>query len=85
MKLRHNDCLNFSSIDAAKGICRLTKEIINIDSDVCEALNLAPKCKNCKNFDKPNNEGIGVCKGLAKEDWTFESLNAVTCNGHEFK
>ncbi len=85
MELKHNDCLNFSSIDAAKGICRLTKQLINIDTDVCESLRLAPKCKNCKSFTNPNEDGTGICKGLEKEHWTFESLSAVTCKGHKFK
>lgn len=82
--MKHNDCLNFSSIDAAKGICRLTKQIINIDSTVCEHLKLTPKCKICKSFEKTSEDGTGLCKGLSKEDWTFENLNAVTCKGFEF-
>lgn len=81
--MKHNDCLNFSNIDAAKGICRLTKQLIIIDSDVCENLKLAPKCKNCKSFEKTNEDGTGICRGLTKEDWTFESLSAVTCKGFE--
>jgi 4-hydroxyphenylacetate decarboxylase small subunit len=81
--MKHNDCLNFSSIDAAKGICRLTKQLINIDSGVCEHLKLAPKCKNCKSFEKTSAAGTGICRGLSKEDWTYESLNAVTCRGYE--
>jgi 4-hydroxyphenylacetate decarboxylase small subunit len=85
MKLNHNDCLNFCSIDAAKGICRLSKQTINIDSDICNSLVLAPKCNNCIHFDKPDDKGIGTCKGLEKEDWTFGGLCAVTCKAHEFK
>ena len=85
MKLKHNDCLNFCSIDAAKGMCRITKQLINIDSDICEGLVLAPKCNNCKHFNNPDEKGIGICSGLSKEDWTFGSLSAVTCKGHEFK
>lgn len=85
MKLKHNDCLNFSTIDATKGICRITKQLINIDSETCSNLALMPKCKNCINFEKPDEKGIGTCIGLEKEDWTFESLNAITCKGHKFK
>lgn len=85
MILKHNDCLNFCSIDAAKGICRLTKEFINIDSCICKSLVLAPKCGNCKNFKISDNNGIGICKGLEHEDWTFSSLSAITCRGHELE
>lgn len=82
--LKHNDCLNFCSIDAAKGICRLTKGFVNIDSDICECLVLAPKCNNCRNFHEPDEKGVGICKGLEYEDWTFGELSTITCEGHEF-
>lgn len=85
MSLKHNDCLNFSPIDAVKGICRLTKDIVNIDSGTCKNIAIVPKCKNCKHFGASDVNGIGLCKGLSKDDWTFESLNAITCKGHEFK
>lgn len=85
MNLKHNDCLNFCSIDAAKGMCRLTKQVVNIDSDTCGSLVLAPKCNNCRHFDNPDDKGIGMCSGLSKENWTFGSLNAITCIGHEFR
>lgn len=85
MKFKHSDCLNFCNIDAAKGICRLTHEFINIDSDTCDNLKMAPKCHNCQHFCRPDSKGVGQCTGLAKEDWTFADLNAITCEGHEFK
>lgn len=85
MSLNHSDCLNFCSIDAAKGICRLTKELINIDSDACPNFKLAPKCCNCKHFENEDEKGMGTCKGLEQENWTFASLNAITCKGHEFR
>lgn len=84
MALKHNDCLNFCSIDANKGICRVTKNLIYIDTDTCSKFDLAPKCNNCENFHNADENGIGICKGLSKEDWVYGSLNAVTCNGHKF-
>ena len=85
MALKQNDCLNFCSIDAAKGICRLTKQLINIDSDVCGKFQLAPKCSNCEHFHDADEKGIGICKGLSKEDWVYGSLNAGTCAAHKWK
>ena len=82
--MKHNDCLNFCNIDAAKGICRLTKNFIAIDGDVCEKFDLAPKCNNCENYHDENEQGIGVCKGLQKEDWVYGNLNAITCKAHKF-
>ena len=64
---------------------KVTKEFINIDSDVCARLVVAPKCNNCENFHDADEQGIGICKGLAKEDWVYGSLNAGTCAAHEFK
>ena len=84
MPLKHNDCLNFCSIDATKGICRLTKELINIDSDTCGKLILAPKCNNCQNFHDPDENDIGECTGLSKKDWVYGSLSAITCGSHKF-
>lgn len=83
--LKHNDCLNFCSIDAAKGICRLTKQCIAIDSNLCGSFTLAPKCNNCEHFHNADEKGIGLCKGLTKEDWVYGSLPAVTCTSYKAK
>ncbi|WP_027623091.1 4-hydroxyphenylacetate decarboxylase small subunit [Clostridium lundense] len=80
---KHNDCLNFSPIDVAKGICRLTNSIIFIDSQTCGKFNELPKCKNCTNFKNPNKDNIGTCTGLKKEAWAYGDLNAVTCEGYK--
>lgn len=85
MILKHNDCLNFCSIDAAKGICRLTKQFIAIDSTICSSFRLAPRCNNCEHFYDADEKGIGLCKGLPKEDWVYGSLSAITCTSHKAK
>lgn len=85
MDLKHNDCLHFCNIDAAKGICRVTKQLINIDSDVCDRLVLAPKCKNCEQFHDADENNLGICKGLAKDDWVYGSLSAVTCKAYTLR
>ena len=85
MNLKHNDCLNFCAIDASKGICRISKEFINIDSEVCSSFKEMAKCKNCINFKDEDEKGMGKCVGLKKENWTFKELKAITCEGHEFK
>ncbi len=80
---RHIDCMNFSPIDAAKGICRLTESMIPIDSDICPNFREKRKCENCVNFKSPDKDNIGTCIGLEKDDWTFGELNAVTCEGYQ--
>lgn len=81
---KHSDCMNFCAIDATKGICRLSKQMISLDDEACKEIKIMPKCKNCKNFVDCNDEGIGKCTGLDNEDWVYSTLNAITCEGHMF-
>lgn len=81
-KLNHSDCLNFTTIDVAKGICGITKEVVFIDTVVCEKYEKLPKCKHCKFFTNPNKDNIGTCTGLSKEGWTQGELITVTCEGY---
>ncbi|MCM1990850.1 4-hydroxyphenylacetate decarboxylase small subunit [Oceanirhabdus seepicola] len=85
MNIKHNDCLHFSNIDAAKGICRLTGNIVEIDSDACASYDKKAKCKFCKNFTEESTDGIGTCVGLKVNDWVYGELNAVTCSSYEEK
>jgi len=80
--MKHNDCENFSPIDVAKGICRLSNKMVFIDTPVCESFIAVSKCKNCSSFKNPNKDNIGTCVGLKKESWTYGDLNAVTCEGY---
>jgi 4-hydroxyphenylacetate decarboxylase small subunit len=84
-KLKHDDCMNFATVDAAKGICRKTNQLIFTDTDVCENLQLMPKCKNCINFKNADKESIGVCHGLEKQDWSYGELAALNCEGYNPK
>lgn len=77
--MKHSDCVNFSTIDVAKGICRVTNQIIFTDTEVCKNFNELSKCRNCLNFKNPDKDNIGTCAGFKKETWTFADLNAVTC------
>lgn len=79
MAFKHNDCIHFSSIDVAKGLCRINGSMVEIDSEVCSSFDKKPKCKFCTNFKNPDSDGIGTCVGLDKEDWIYGELNAVTC------
>ena len=83
--MKHNECLNFASVDAAKGICRVSGEVVFIDSDSCTYFEKLPKCMHCKFFENQDNNHIGTCKGLDQEAWTFGDLTATTCKGYEEK
>ncbi len=80
---KHSNCLNFSPIDAAKGICRISNGFVNIDGETCTSFKLAPKCSNCENFKNVNEENIGTCIGLGDHAWSFGELSAITCEGYE--
>lgn len=82
MNGKHDDCRNFAPVDAAKGICRKTNTMIFTDTDVCDAMEIMPKCKNCSNFQDADKDNIGTCIGLKKHGWTYGELIAVTCEGY---
>lgn len=82
---KHIDCANFSPIDAAKGICRLSEKMVAIDSETCPNFKEKKKCCNCANFKNPDKDGMGTCVGMAKEAWTYKDLCAVTCEGYKVK
>lgn len=77
--MKHNDCVNFCGIDAAKGICRVTNEMVFIDTKVCKEFSEVSKCRNCGNFKNPSKDNVGTCIGFKKEAWAFAELNATTC------
>ncbi|WP_061995241.1 4-hydroxyphenylacetate decarboxylase small subunit [Clostridium sp. ATCC 25772] len=82
--LYHGECKNFCNVDASKGICRISKKFVSIDEEGCNKFELTPKCGNCINFKNEDKKGIGLCTGLEKENWSFKTLNAITCKKHEF-
>ncbi|MCT4606168.1 MAG: 4-hydroxyphenylacetate decarboxylase small subunit [Marinisporobacter sp.] len=82
---KHNDCSNFAPIDIAKGICRLTNNIIFTDTATCPKFTALKKCKNCSHFTNSNEDNVGTCLGLEKESWTYGELCAVTCEGYQEK
>lgn len=83
--MKHSDCSNFCPIDAAKGICRLTNEMIFIDTDLCSHFDEISKCKNCTKFLNPDKDGIGTCVGFKKETWSPSELKSTLCEKYERK
>jgi len=81
MNFKHHDCRNFLPVDAAKGICNRTKQMVLIDSPVCENFNELPKCRNCSNYAAGgmDKETLGICEAGSTKPWTFEDLIAVNC------
>ena len=82
---KHSDCKNFTQLDVFKGICRKAGGFVLIDTPICEAFSEAAKCRNCANFCNPNEDEVGLCKGIGKEYWAYGDMNAKTCEGYKGK
>ena len=80
---KHSECENFVPVDVVKGICRLTNEMVLIDSQVCSRFEAIPKCRSCTFFKNPDKDGIGSCTGLQKDYWTAGNYNAGLCEGYK--
>ncbi len=80
--INHEDCENFATIDAEKGLCRLTNELIKTDSDVCAAFTQIPKCRTCRFFKDEKEDGLGVCTGLKTDYWIDGNYRAGLCEAY---
>jgi 4-hydroxyphenylacetate decarboxylase small subunit len=84
-KMRHYDCKNYINLDCEKGMCALSKAMVFIDEEqqaACPKFVVAEKCGVCKNFQSMDTQGIGICIGFEKENWTYSSCGASTCKGY---
>lgn len=80
--LKHNDCRNFCTVDAAKGICRRLGELVAVDTDTCNCLSPLPKCKNCDQFTPTEGE-VGTCGAEKNRPWAYREMVAVTCEWYK--
>lgn len=86
--MKHIDCKNYTYLDCEKGLCALSKMMLPIDgegSEACPRFVQAEKCGCCKHFLNPNSRGIGTCAGFEKENWTYATCGASTCEHFEMK
>ncbi|HHW39766.1 MAG TPA: 4-hydroxyphenylacetate decarboxylase small subunit [Syntrophomonadaceae bacterium] len=85
-ELKHHDCRNFIPVDVAKGICNVHKQMVLIDTPVCEKFRTLPKCKNCAHFTAdPGQDTMGTCEAEKTKPWTFADLITVTCENYSAK
>jgi 4-hydroxyphenylacetate decarboxylase small subunit len=77
--LKHMDCRNFAAVDAAKGICHRTKELLAGDGEHCEHCVPIPKCKFCVHFTL-TEQYLGACNAVAARPMAYPDLIAVTCD-----
>ena len=84
--MKHIDCKNYINLDCEKGICALDKAMVPIDgegSQACPRFAAAEKCGLCTHFSEPDRHGIGTCRGYAKSNWAYASMNSVTCTAFQ--
>ena len=84
--MKHSDCKNCATIDAAKGYCHCHKQIVLIDTPVCGQLDPLPKCGGCARFRADANEpDLGFCTAEKKQPWTYPDLICSGCEMYEAK
>lgn len=78
----HRDCRNYAPIDAAKGICHLTKIDVAGDACCCSSFNRIQKCKYCISYNCDiENADIGVCLSSDNNPkfMAYADMIAITC------
>jgi|GEM_PF-551502 len=83
-KILYRDAMNYSNIDAIKGIDLLTKEIVMGDDLAPVGYKIKPKCKFCNKFLPDSKNGsLGICKASKNDFMAYPDMIAVTCKDYE--
>jgi 4-hydroxyphenylacetate decarboxylase small subunit len=80
MEARHSDCRRYVPVDVAKGICRRTGGVVNLEDLPCQDLIFLSKCKYCSHYVFDEREELGTCTAEADHPWTYPELVATTCS-----
>jgi 4-hydroxyphenylacetate decarboxylase small subunit len=79
------DCRNYASLDVAKGICHMRKQIVLADGEACEMFEKLPKCKHCIKYSPGGEEYLGTCTASPRRPMTYPDLIGVTCEWFAWK
>ncbi len=82
---RHMHCRNYAPVDVVKGICHVTKEIVQADDGACPAFDRLPRCAECKRYVSGEAEYVGACSAEPGAPMTYPDLIAVTCESFEWR
>jgi hypothetical protein len=77
--LKHDDCRNLAVVDAFKGYCNCHKNMVPIDTPVCDEFVSLPKCGICANFEAGKEENMGICAAGKGRPWTYPDLIGLSC------
>ena len=75
----HGLCDNFISIDAAKGTCAMSGQLVTFDSEGCGYFVAAPRCANCVNYHAVSTTELGECSGFGVVAWVYPTMRARNC------
>lgn len=84
--MKHCQCIHYVNLDCEKGLCALSKCVVPIDgegSESCPEFVQAKFCSNCVHFSNPDKYGIGTCSGFEKENWSYATCGAFSCEKYE--
>ncbi|MCT4705950.1 4-hydroxyphenylacetate decarboxylase small subunit [Enterobacteriaceae bacterium H11S18] len=74
----HAQCNYFCPVDVAKGLCRLSGEMVMTDSPVCSDFSEKPRCAHCSHFSV--QAASGHCAGRSRPYWVDANTNAALCD-----
>ncbi|HUT86427.1 MAG TPA: 4-hydroxyphenylacetate decarboxylase small subunit [Elusimicrobiales bacterium] len=85
-KEKCRDCKNYAPVDVVKGICHITKKLIQAEGEICKEYLMIAKCKNCKNYSPDDGkEDIGICKISKNKFMAYGDMISVTCTSYAEK
>jgi 4-hydroxyphenylacetate decarboxylase small subunit len=82
---RNLDCRNYASVDVAKGICHVRKQLVMADGKACTLFERLPKCKHCAKYLPVEREYLGTCAASPDRPMTYPDLIGVTCEWFSWK
>lgn len=76
----HRDCRNYAPLDAARGICHKTKEVVAADEKNCECFSCLPRCCRCSNYAADESKPqVGICRRSPNNFLAYGDMTAKTC------
>jgi 4-hydroxyphenylacetate decarboxylase small subunit len=82
--LVHRDCCNYAPLDADKGLCLMSKDVILADGQSCEQFSLLPRCRCCVHYQPDANQPqVGICKRSPNLFMAYADMTAKTCADYQ--
>ena len=82
---KHMHCRNYAPIDVVKGVCHVTKDVVQADDHACPSFDRLPRCSECGRYVAGRDEYAGVCTAAPDRPMTYPDLVAVTCETFEWR